>query len=95
MTISPPRRTFAIFGKQHAELALNRCVFASGADVDRTRMKEWTEWRNGVVAEIRREFREHFSSIEDHDIDWDAWMPLFLEGCPPRLAVDKAFVRYN
>jgi hypothetical protein len=56
-------------------------------------MNEWQDWRRGVVAEIRNEFREQFSAIEDHEIDWDAWLPLFLEGCTPRLAVDKAFVR--
>jgi hypothetical protein len=56
-------------------------------------MNEWQNWRRDVVAEIRNEFREQFSAIEDHEIDWDAWLPLFLEGCPPRLAVDKAFVR--
>jgi hypothetical protein len=58
-------------------------------------MIEWQDWRRAVVAEIRSEFREHFSAIEDHEIDWDAWLPFFLEGCPPRLAVDKAFVRYG
>jgi len=56
-------------------------------------MNEWQDWRRGVVAEIRNEFREHFSSIEDQDIDWNAWLPLYLEGCTPRNAVDKAFVR--
>jgi hypothetical protein len=55
----------------------------------------WQDWRRGVVAEIRSEFRELFSAIEDQDIDWDAWLPLYLEGCSPRNAVDKAFVRYN
>jgi len=58
-------------------------------------MYEWNDWRRAVVAEIRTEFRELFSSIEDDEIDWDAWRPLYLEGCPPRKAVDKAFVRYN
>jgi hypothetical protein len=53
-------------------------------------MDEWQNWRRGVVAEIRSEFREQLSSIEDDEVDWDAWLPLFLEGCPPRLAVDKA-----
>ena len=54
-------------------------------------MNQWQTWRREVVAEIRSEFREQFSSIEDQDIDWDAWMPLYLEGCSPRTAVDQAF----
>lgn len=57
-------------------------------------MTEWVDWQRGVVAEIRNEFREHFSEIEDDEIDWDAWLPLFLEGCSPRRAVDKAFARH-
>jgi hypothetical protein len=57
-------------------------------------MNEWQNWRSGVVAEIRSAFREHFGAIEDQDIDWDAWLPLYLEGCSPRHAVDKAFVRH-
>lgn len=59
--------------------------------MDRNRMNEWQTWRRDVVVEIRSEFREQFSSIEDHDIDWDAWMPLYLEGCSPREAVAKSF----
>jgi hypothetical protein len=54
-------------------------------------MNEWQTWRCEVVAEIRSEFREQLGSIEDHDIDWDAWMPLYLEGCSPQDAVGKAF----
>lgn len=61
--------------------------------MDRSRMNQWQTWRREVVAEIRNEFREQFSSIEDQDIDWDAWMPLYLEGCSPQMAVDQAFGR--
>lgn len=56
-------------------------------------MNEWQTWRREVVAEIRSGFREQFSAIEDQDIDWDAWMPLYLEGCSPQEAVAKAFGR--
>jgi hypothetical protein len=58
------------------------------------RLSEWLDWQRGVVDEIRTEFREQFSSIDNQDIDWDAWLPLFLEGCTPQRAVDKAFVRH-
>lgn len=54
-------------------------------------MNEWQKWRQGIVAEIRSGFREQFSAIEDDDIDWDAWLPLYLEGCSPREAVAKSF----
>jgi hypothetical protein len=54
-------------------------------------MNEWQRWRHDIVAEIRSGFREQFSAIEDQDIDWDAWMPLYTEGCSPQEAVAKAF----
>lgn len=56
-------------------------------------INDWIDWRRGVVAEIRHEFREQFSSIEEDEVDWDAWRPFYLEGCSPRRAVDKAFAR--
>lgn len=62
--------------------------------VDGRRMNEWLDWQRGVVNEIRTEFRDLFSSIDNHDIDWDAWLPFYLEGCTPQRAVDKAFVRH-
>ena len=57
-------------------------------------MNEWQDWRRGVVAEIRNKFHDHFSAIEDDEIDWNAWLPLYLEGCSPPLAVDKAFLQH-
>jgi hypothetical protein len=61
---------------------------------DGKRMNEWLDWRRGVVDEIRTGFFDLFSSIDDQDIDWDAWLPFYLEGCTPQRAVDKAFVRH-
>jgi hypothetical protein len=55
--------------------------------------ESWTDWRQGVVAVIRTEFRDIFNEIDDADIDWEAWRPLFDEGRTPQAAVDKAFVR--
>jgi hypothetical protein len=55
--------------------------------------ESWTDWRQGVVAVIRTEFRDIFNEIDDADIDWEAWRPLFDEGRSPQAAVDKAFVR--
>lgn len=70
-----------------------RGALAAGAVMDLRRMDEWHNWRRGVVAEIRSEFREQFSAIEDHEIDWNAWLPLYLEGCQPQAAVNKAYGR--
>jgi len=55
--------------------------------------ESWRDWRQGVVAVIRTEFRDIFDQIDDADIDWEAWRPLFDEGRSPQAAVDKAFVR--
>jgi hypothetical protein len=62
--------------------------------VDEQRAEEWLSWQAGVLAELQSELREHVGDIDDQDVDWDAWLPLFLEGCSPRAAVDKAFVRH-
>lgn len=62
--------------------------------VDDNRMNEWVVWQCGVVAELRFQLHEHLGEIDDRDVDWDAWFPLFLEGCSPRDAVDKALVRH-
>jgi len=62
--------------------------------VDEKRAEEWLSWQCGVLAELRSELHEYVGHIEDRDVDWNAWLPLFLEGCSPRAAVDKAFVRH-
>lgn len=53
----------------------------------------WFQWRASVVAIIRFDFSAILSDIDDRDIDWDAWRPLFDEGRSPQSAVDRAFVR--
>ena len=55
--------------------------------------ESWTDWRKGVVAIIRTEFRDIFDKVDDTDIDWEAWRPLFEEGRSPKAAVDRAFLR--
>lgn len=62
--------------------------------VDDKRSEEWLTWQCGVVAELRHELHEHLGELDDRDVDWDAWFPLFLEGCTPRAAVEKALVRH-
>lgn len=56
-------------------------------------VQSWQQWRAGVVAEIRCDFREVLDDVKDADIDWDAWRPLYEEGRSPRAAVDRAFLR--
>lgn len=53
----------------------------------------WIEWQNEVVALIRQDFQSVLADIGEEDIDWDAWRSLFDEGCSPREAVDRAFLR--
>jgi hypothetical protein len=53
----------------------------------------WADWRSQVVAVIRKDFHDLLDDIDDEDIDWDAWRPLYEEGRSPKAAVDRAFVR--
>ena len=53
----------------------------------------WFQWRASVVAIIRFDFSSVLPDIDDRDIDWDAWRPLFDEGRSPQCAVDRAFER--
>jgi hypothetical protein len=55
--------------------------------------QSWQQWRAGVVAEIRHDFRDVLEDVEEADIDWEAWRPLYEEGRSPRAAVDRAFLR--
>jgi hypothetical protein len=55
--------------------------------------ESWQQWRAGVVAVIRYDFRDVLDDVRDTDIDWDAWRPLFDEGRSPQAAVDRAFLR--
>jgi hypothetical protein len=56
-------------------------------------IQSWQQWRAGVVAEIRHDFRGVLEDVEEADIDWEAWRPLYEEGRSPRAAVDRAFLR--
>jgi hypothetical protein len=67
---------------------------ATMREVEDLRMDEWLDWQRGVVKELRAELGEHLGELDDHDIDWEAWLPLYLEGCTPKAAVEKAFVRH-
>ena len=53
----------------------------------------WFQWRASVIAIIRFDFGAVLGDIDDRDVDWDAWRPLFDAGRSPQSAVDRAFVR--
>jgi hypothetical protein len=53
----------------------------------------WPEWQQAVIAAIRDDYAEVLDDVDEDDIDWDAWRPLYQEGLSPRAAVDHAFVR--
>ncbi|MGH8174636.1 MAG: hypothetical protein ACREV5_00030 [Steroidobacter sp.] len=58
-----------------------------------TAADSWIDWRRGVVAAIRDDFSGLLDQVNDSDIDWDAWRPLYEEGRSPRAAVARAFLR--
>lgn len=53
----------------------------------------WTDWQQHVVALIRDQFHDVLDEVGADDIDWEAWRPLYEQGCSPEIAVDKAFLR--
>jgi hypothetical protein len=53
----------------------------------------WAEWQHEVVALIRKDFSSVLADIGENDIDWDAWRSLYEQGCSPREAVDRAFLK--
>lgn len=53
----------------------------------------WCDWQRDVLAAIRDDFSEILFEVDENDIDWDAWRPLYEEGRSARAAVDRAFVR--
>ena len=53
----------------------------------------WVDWRQAVVSIIRTDFQGVLDHVDEDDIDWDAWRPLYEEGRSPKAAVDHAFVR--
>lgn len=53
--------------------------------------RTWTQWKQDIVEIIRDEYREVFASLQDDDIDWDAWRPLYEAGHAPMIAVGHAF----
>jgi hypothetical protein len=53
----------------------------------------WFQWRASVLAIIRYDFGRVLSNLNDKDIDWAAWRPLYDQGRSPQFAVDCAFMR--
>ena len=59
----------------------------------RSRVLTWIEWQHEVVAILRRDFQEALDQISLEDVDWAAWLRLYLEGRTPVAAVDRALER--
>lgn len=55
--------------------------------------ERWQVWQHEVLSVIHSDFRNVLDTVEWDDIDWDAWRPLFEQGCSPRDAVRNAFGR--
>lgn len=50
----------------------------------------WMQWKYAIVELIRSDYRELLPQLQLDDIDWDAWLPLFEQGCSPAAAVSRA-----
>jgi hypothetical protein len=59
----------------------------------RSLRQTWAEWQREVVAILQRDFREILDHISVEDIDWPAWLNLYLEGRTPSAAVARALER--
>jgi hypothetical protein len=55
--------------------------------------ESWNDWQYKVVAIIRQDYEDVLSDLENEDIDWDAWRPLYDEGRSPRAAVELALAK--
>jgi hypothetical protein len=51
---------------------------------------EWPRWQTDIVNVLRYEYCDLFPLIRNSDIDWEAWKPLYDQGCSPRLAIEQA-----
>jgi hypothetical protein len=56
-------------------------------------VQTWMQLQNELVATLGVEFEEALHHISLDDIDWPAWRNVYLEGCSPRAAVDRALER--
>jgi hypothetical protein len=66
---------------------------ASNTTVPAALAEHWRCWRRDVVYAIRETFCGLFDQVNEDDVDWDAWRPLYEEGRSPRAAVARAFLR--
>ena len=51
----------------------------------------WLKWQRDVLELIQRDFCGVLDRVGWEDIDWDAWRPLFDQGCSAKDAVHNAF----
>jgi hypothetical protein len=57
-----------------------------------TRLEQrWQSWQLEVLDIIRAEYSSVLQEVSWHDMDWNAWRPLFDAGCSPSDAVLSAF----
>ena len=54
-------------------------------------MQAWAQWQAEVIAILSDEMGEVLDSASLADVDWVAWYGFYLEGRPPRGAVDRAY----
>ncbi len=74
-------------------LSVSSAFASPGPSSLRCAAQSWTEWQRDVVAILRRDFREALDQISLDDVDWAAWLRLYLEGRTASAAVDRALER--
>jgi hypothetical protein len=50
----------------------------------------WMHWQTEIVAIIRRDYQDLLPQVQWEDIDWEAWKPLYEQGCTASIAVSTA-----
>ena len=51
----------------------------------------WENWQHEVLDIIRSEYSLVLQEVSWHDVEWNAWRPLFDAGYSPSDAVQSAF----
>jgi hypothetical protein len=55
--------------------------------------QDWTRWQREVVALLRGDFRDTFTSISVDRVDWSSWRHFYVQGRSPRAAIELALER--
>ena len=54
----------------------------------------WMQWREQIIEVIRARYGTLLADIDQDDVDWEAWRPLYEQGYTAYTAVSDAFSAY-